>query len=59
MDRYHAQGANSCSYAGQFPLSEKKLWIPTGPMLGGDIPLAKRATKARVREDQLLQLAGF
>ena len=37
----------------------KREWIPTGPMLGWNLLLAPKGSKARVRDDWLLDFAEF
>jgi tRNA(Glu) U13 pseudouridine synthase TruD len=47
IDRYYAEGAKLGT------------GIPTGPLLGWDLLLPEKGTKARIREDQLIEFAEF
>ncbi|MDR3169084.1 MAG: tRNA pseudouridine(13) synthase TruD [Candidatus Peribacteria bacterium] len=39
--------------------TRKPLWTPTGPMVGWNLLVPSMGSKARVREEQLFEVAGF
>jgi tRNA(Glu) U13 pseudouridine synthase TruD len=52
-EEFLVDSPSSASTTGEF------LWVPTGPMLGWNLLVPSVGSKARVREEQLFELAGF